>query len=89
MECIKLIVFQGVFSFYSPWLNSLPNLALRYAFFIGRRVCGDYPRGCFALTHICQTIPSHPNIPCVVTSSNSPLFVLFICTWWILYYINS
>lgn len=90
MECVKLIVFQGVFfSFillggipFPIWPSDMHSL-------IGRCVCGNCTKAHFKSTHIYQTIPSHPSIPSVVTTCNSPLFVLSVCTWWILYYINS
>lgn len=45
-------------------------------FLIGRCVCSDCTIAHFESTHIYQAIPSHPNIPSIVTTSKSPLFVL-------------
>ena len=82
MECIKLIVFQGVFSsFILLYWIPFPIWPSDVHYLIGRYVGGDCTKAHFESSRIYQTIPSHPSIPSVVTTSSSPLFVLSICTW--------
>lgn len=82
MECIKLIVFQGVFSsFILLYWIPFPIWPSDMHYLIERYVGGDCTKAHFESTCIYQTIPSHPRIPSVVTTSSSPLFVLSICTW--------
>lgn len=64
MECVKLIVFQGVFSSFillgwipfPIWPSDMHSL-------IGMCACGDCTRAHFEAAHIYQTIPSHPIFP--------------------------